>query len=59
MFATPLTSFDLPSYAAELAHLLAKASSPPLICTRPFNKLVMDYVDKEAVEGKDGDRLSC
>ena len=62
MFATPSTSLDFPSYAAELAHLLAEAMSPPLIRTRPFDKLLLDFLDIEAEHGNDSDRhgsLSC
>ena len=29
MFATPSTTFELPSYAAELAKFLAEAQPPP------------------------------
>ena len=56
MFATPSTTFDLPSYVAELAHLLAKALSPPPIRTRLFSKLVLDFLDIEAEQGEDSDR---
>ena len=48
MFATPLTTFELPSYVAELAHLLAEALSPPTSRTRLFNKLVLNFLDIEA-----------
>jgi hypothetical protein len=58
MFATPSTTFELPSYAAELAHLLAEAPSQTPIRTRPFNKLVLDFLDIEAEQGEDSDRLS-
>ena len=57
MFATPLTMFELPSYAVELAHLLAEAPSPAPIRTRHFNKLVLDFLDIEAKQGEDSDRL--
>ena len=57
MFATPSTTFELPSYAAELANLLAEAPSPPPIHTRPFNKNVLDFVDIEADQGEDSNRL--
>ena len=57
MFATPSTTFELPSYAAELANLLAEAPSLPPIRTRPFNKLVLDFLDIEADQGEDSDRL--
>ena len=56
MFATPLTTFELPSYDADLAHLLAKALSPPSSCTRPFNKLVLDFLDIEAKQGENSNR---
>ena len=57
MLATPSTTFELPSYAAELAHLLAEAPFPAPIRTRPFNKLVLDFLDIEAEQGEDSDRL--
>ena len=56
MFATPSTTFELLSYAADLAHLLAEAPSPPPSRTRPFNKLVLDFLDLEAEQGEDSDR---
>ena len=56
MFATPSTTFKLPSYVAELVHLLAKAPSPPPSRTRPFDKLVLDFLDIEADQGEDSDR---
>ena len=56
MFATPLTTFELLAYAAELAHLLAEAPSPPPNRSRPFNKLVLDFLDTEAEQGEDSDR---
>ena len=56
MFATPLTTFEVLLYGADLANFLAEAQSPPLRCTRPFNKLVMDFLDIEAEWGKDSDR---
>ena len=56
MFATPLTMFELPSYADELAHLLAETPSPPPRRTHPFNKLVLDFLNIEAEQGKDSDR---
>jgi hypothetical protein len=58
MFATPSTTFELPHYAAELAHLLAEAPSPPHRRIRPFNKLVLDFLDTEAVQSEDSDRHS-
>ena len=58
LFATPSTTFELPHYAAELAHLLAEAPSPPPSRIRPFNKLVLDFLDIEADQGEDSDRHS-
>ena len=49
-------TFDLPSYAAEFAHFLAEALSPPPSRFRPFNKLVLDFLDIEAEQGEDSDR---
>ena len=48
MFATPSTTFELPSCVTELAHLLAETPFPPLSRTRLFNKLVLDFLDVEA-----------
>ena len=56
MFATPSMTFKLPLYAIELAHLLAEAPSTPPSRTRPFNKLVLDFLDKEAKHGGDSDK---
>ena len=56
MFATPLTTFELFFYVADLAHLLAEAPSPPPSRTRLFNKLVLDFLDMEAEKGDDSDR---
>ena len=56
MFLSPLKTFELPSYAAELANLLAEALSPPHSRTCPFNNLVLDFLDIEAVLGDDSDR---
>ena len=56
MFSTPSTTFELPSYAAELANLFAEAPSPPPIRTPPFNKSVLDFLDIEADQGEDSDR---
>jgi hypothetical protein len=56
MFATPWTTFELPSYDVELAHLLAEALSPPPSRTRVFNKLVLDFLDIEAEHGEDNNR---
>ena len=55
MFSTPSATFEFPSYAAELANFLAEAPSPPPSHTRPFNKLVLDFLDIEAKQGKDSD----
>jgi hypothetical protein len=56
MSSSPFNTFELPTYAAGLANLLAEAPSPPPSRIRPFNKLVLDYVDIEAEEGEDSDR---
>jgi hypothetical protein len=55
MFPTPSTTFELLSYVAELANLLSEAPSPPSSRTRPFNKLVLDFLNIEAEQGKDSD----
>ena len=56
MFTTPLTTFELPLYAAKLANLLAKAPFLPPSCNHPFNKLVLGFLDIEAEQGEDNDR---
>jgi hypothetical protein len=56
MFCTPSNTFEFPSYAAQLANVLAEAPSPPPIRTRPFKKLVLDFLDIEAEQGEDSDR---
>ena len=56
IFATPSTTFELPTYVSYLAHLLVEAPSPPLGHTRLFNKLVLDFLDTEAEQGEDSDR---
>ena len=56
MFATPSIAFELPSYAARLAHQFAEAPSPPPLCTQPFNKLVLDFLDVEAEQSDNNDR---
>ena len=56
MFPTPSTTFELPSYAAKLAHHFAKAPSPPPTRTHPFNNLVLDCLDIEAKQGVDSNR---
>jgi hypothetical protein len=58
MFATPSMTFELPFYATEFAHLLAKAPSPTPTRIRPFNKLILDFLDIEAEQGEDSDRVS-
>ena len=50
-------TFELTSYVAEFANLLAEAPSSPPSRIRPFNKLVLDLLDIEAKEGEDSDRL--
>ena len=56
MFATPSTTFELPLYVVDLAHLLAETPSPPPSRTRPFNNLVLDFLDIEVEQSKDSDR---
>ena len=56
MCLSPSKTFKLPSYVAELANLLAEAPSPPPSHTRPFNNLVLDFLDIEAEQGEDIDR---
>ena len=56
MFTTPSTTFELPSYIADLVHLLAEAPSTPPSRTCPFNKLVLDFLDIKAEYGEDSDR---
>ena len=51
-------TFELPTYDVELANLLAEATSPPPSGIRPFNNLVLDFLDIEAEEGDNSDRLS-
>ena len=55
MFSTPSTTFEIPSYAAELANLLAEAPSPPTSCTRLFNNLVLDFLNIKAKQVEDSD----
>jgi hypothetical protein len=55
MFATPSPSFELPPYAAQLANVYAEAPSPPPSRTRPFDNLVLNLLDIEAVQGEDRD----
>ena len=57
MCSSLFKTFELPSYATELANLLVEAPSPPPSCIQPFNKLVLDFLDIEAEEGEDSDRL--
>jgi hypothetical protein len=56
MFATPSSSFELPPYAAQLANVYAEAPSPPASRTRPFDNLVLNFLDIEAMQGEDSDR---
>ena len=56
VFGITSTTFDLPSYVVDLVHLLAEASSPPPMRTRPINNLVLNYFDIEAEQGKDSNR---
>ena len=56
MSSSPSKTFELLIYAARLANLLAEAPSPPSSRIRPFNKLIEDFLDIEADEGKDSDR---
>ena len=56
MFATLLMTFELPSYATGFAHQFAKAPSPPPPHARPFNTLVLNFLDVEAEQGEDNDR---
>ena len=58
IFATPSATFELPPYASELAHRLAEAPSPPPSRIRPYNKLVLDFLDIEAEQGEESDRHS-
>ena len=58
MCSSPSKTFELPLYAVELANLLAEALSLPPSRIQPFNKLVLDFLDIEAEEGEDSDRLS-
>ena len=46
--SSPSKMFELPSYATELANLLAEAPSPPPSRIRPFNNLVLDFLDIDA-----------
>ena len=56
MFLSPLKTSELPSYAAELANLLAEALSLPPSRTRLLNNHVLDFLDIEAEQGDDSDR---
>ena len=58
MCSSPSKTFELPSYAANLANLLAEAPSPPPSPIRPFNNLILDFLGIEAKEGEDSDILS-
>jgi hypothetical protein len=57
MFSTPSTTFELPPYTAELAHVLAEAPSPPPSRIHPFNKQVLDFLDIEAKQGEHSDTI--
>ena len=57
MCLSPSKTFELPSYAAKFANVLAEAPSLPPSRSRPFNKLVLDLLDIEANVGEDSDRL--
>ena len=54
--SSPSKTFELPTYAAGLANLLAEAPSPPPSRIRPFNKLIEYFLDIEADEGHESDR---
>ena len=54
---SPSKMFEFPLYVAELANLLAEAPSPPPSRIGSFNNLVLDFLDIEAEEGEDSDRL--
>ena len=56
MFATLSTTFELPFYTNDHAHLLAEPPSPPPNRTHLFNKLVLDFLNIEAKQGDDSDR---
>ena len=57
MCSSPSKTFELPSYVAELANLLAEAPSPLPSRIQPFNNLVLDFLGIEAEEAEDTDRL--
>ena len=56
MSSSPSKTFELPTYATSLANLLAETPSPPPRRIRPFNKLIENFLDIEADEGKESDR---
>ena len=56
MVVTPSTTFDLLFYVVELTNIFAEAPSPPPICTRPFNKLVLNFLNIKTEQGTDIDR---
>ena len=56
IFITPSTTLELPSYDADLAHLLAETLSSLFGRTCRFNKLVLDFLDIEVEQGEDSDR---
>lgn len=57
MFATFLIAYKLPLCATWLALQFMEAPSLPSPCTRPFKRLLLDFLDVEAKEGKDNDRI--
>ena len=58
MFATPSMTFNLPSYAADLAHIMVDWPSPPPRRTRHFNGLVSNFLDIEALQAEASDEHS-
>lgn len=58
MFASPSMTFTLPTYAADLAHQMVDAPSPPPRRTRPFNDLVSNFLDIEALQAEATDEQS-
>lgn len=62
IFATPSATFELLSYHANFALHFTEAPSSPHSRTRPFNKLILDFLDIEVEQGEDSDRhdsLGC
>ena len=59
MFSSPPRSFSLPSYAEEIAAVLADASSPVPVCRNSsFDPRVLEFLDVEAGEGDGSDSSS-